>query len=89
MRGKIKLISAKEANEKAKANFLDKEEKNKQKELAALMEWIQEAIDIGDSMIIVDRDAFKYAENEKIIKDLGYVIKDIGDYERRIMWNEA
>ena len=83
---KLKLISAENARKKSLECAVTITKKKKQRELDAIIKWIEETSKEGYTDIILDNDALQYEENIKKLEDAGYIVEKVGDYGKKIKW---
>ena len=83
---KLKLISAEDARKKSLEYAVSITKKKKQRELDAIIKWIEETSKEGDTETILDNDALQYEENIKKLEDAGYIVEKVGDYGKKIKW---
>lgn len=83
---RIKLIPAEIARKKSLEYEKSLTKKKKQRELEAIIKWIEEASKEGCTDTILDNDALQYEENIKELENAGYIIEKVGNYGKKIKW---
>lgn len=81
-----KLLPAEAVRKKSLECAVNITKKKKQRELDAIIKWIEEASEEGYTETILDNDALQYEENIKELEDAGYIVEKVRDYGKKIRW---